>query len=208
MTLVTTVPVLIPLSLLEAIRNLDTPLEDGLEERSPELVAKRFGLSPTVGAQIERYAELRAADGTVPLAEGLGVFTLVGRRPDAALAFADAGRRAARYAARGAGRSTRTILRVTPQRLSRRLGARAAAQVAERVFGAELLRPPSGIEVRVGEPLSIASHPDGAACGFYGSCFAELLRVLGGLEGAMTHDQCRGRGDARCTWTWHEAGGY
>ena len=30
-----TVPALIPLSLLEALRNLDTPLEDGLAELSP-----------------------------------------------------------------------------------------------------------------------------------------------------------------------------
>ena len=36
------------------------------------------------------------------LDETVGVFRLVGRRPDAALVYADAGRRAARYAARGA----------------------------------------------------------------------------------------------------------
>ena len=49
------IPAFIPLSLLEAIRNLDTPLEDGLDELSPEIVSKRLGLSPTVAAQIERY---------------------------------------------------------------------------------------------------------------------------------------------------------
>ena len=39
-----TVPALIPLSLLEAIRNLDTPLEDGLDELAEEIVVRRLGL--------------------------------------------------------------------------------------------------------------------------------------------------------------------
>ena len=48
-------PAIIPLSLLEALRNLDTPVEDGLEELAGEIVAKRLGLSGTVAAQIQRY---------------------------------------------------------------------------------------------------------------------------------------------------------
>src|SRR6188474_208617 len=93
----TTVPAIIPLSLLEAIRNLDTPVEDGLEELAGEMVAKRLGLSPTVSAQIARYEEIARKDGQVSDDEALSVFRLVDRRPDAALVFADAGRRAARH---------------------------------------------------------------------------------------------------------------
>ena len=52
-----TVPALIPLSLLEAMRNLDTPVEDGLEELAEEIVVRRLGLSPTVAAQIQRYRQ-------------------------------------------------------------------------------------------------------------------------------------------------------
>ena len=51
------VPAFIPLSLLEALRNLDTPQDDGLAEIADEVVSKRFGLSNTVAAQIERYQE-------------------------------------------------------------------------------------------------------------------------------------------------------
>ena len=51
------VPALIPLSLLEAIRNLDTPVEDGLDELAEEIVVRRLGLSPTVAAQIQRYRQ-------------------------------------------------------------------------------------------------------------------------------------------------------
>jgi hypothetical protein len=98
------VPAILPLSLLEAIRNLDTPVEDGLDELASEIVVRRLGLSPTVAAQIQRYRAAADKDGTVDLDEVVSVIRLVSRRPDAALVFADAGRRAARYAARSRGR--------------------------------------------------------------------------------------------------------
>jgi hypothetical protein len=98
-----TVPAILPLSLLEAIRNLDTPVEDGLEELAEEIVVRRLGLSPTVAAQIQRYRQAAEREGRVYLDEAVSVLRLVGRRPDAPLVFADGGRRAARYAARGGG---------------------------------------------------------------------------------------------------------
>ena len=52
-----TVDALLPLSLLEAVRDVDTP-EGVLEaEFVDELRNKRFGLSDTVYAQIKRYTE-------------------------------------------------------------------------------------------------------------------------------------------------------
>ena len=60
---------IIPLSLLEAIRNLDTPVEDGLEELAGEMVSKRLGLSPTVAAQIARYQDTARKDGKVSVEE-------------------------------------------------------------------------------------------------------------------------------------------
>jgi hypothetical protein len=202
-----TVPAFVPLSLLEAIRNLDTPLDDGLQELSQEVVSKRLGLSATVAAQIERYQEDVARAARLPRDEALGVVRLVGRRPDAALAFADAGRRAARYAARTA-RGTAALVKVSPSGLSRTVALRAARSLAQAQFDAELRSAGGAIEVRVPEPLTIEAYPDGAACGFFGSLFAELLRVLGGYEGAMTHDRCRARGDLACAWRWAEAEGY
>lgn len=202
------VPALVPLSLLEALRNLDTPIEDGLEERSPEIVARRFGLSPTVALQIERYTAARSASELVSREEAVGVLRLVGRRPDAELALADAGRRAARYAGRAARRSTGTVVRVSPHGLGRKLAVRAAAGVANEYFGAEIERGAAEIEIRVPDPLTIASHPGGEACGFYAALFAELFRVVVGMEGIFEHARCRGRGDASCNWVWREAGDY
>src|SRR5512134_3759214 len=117
-------PAIVPLSLLEALRNLDTPVEDGLEELAGEIVAKRFGLSGTVAAQIQRYQDAYRRGLPIPLEETVAVFRLVGRRPDAALVYADAGRRAARYAARSTKLGMRLLLRASPRPLRRKLGTR------------------------------------------------------------------------------------
>ena len=129
-------PAVVPLSLLEALRNLDTPVGDGLEELAGEIVAKRFGLSGTVAAQIQRYQDAYRRGLPVPLDETVGVFRLVGRRPDAALVYADAGRRAARYAARGASAPVRMLLTTSPGFIRRRIGAGAASRAARRIFSA------------------------------------------------------------------------
>jgi len=198
----TAVPALIPLSLFEAIRNLDTPVEDGLDELAEEIVVRRLGLSPTVAAQIQRYRQAAERAGSVDMDETISVLRLVGRRPDAPLVFADAGRRAARHAARRRGRSAHTLALVTPSGIGRRIALRNAARVARRVFGAELRAGTDGLgsEVQMSDSLSIAALPDGTACAFYGAAYNELLRSLTDFEGAMVHQRCRGRGDSECLW--------
>lgn len=195
-----TIPALIPLSLLEAIRNLDTPVEDGLDELADEIVVRRLGLSPTVAAQIQRYRETAQRRGTVDQDEIISVFRLVGRRSDAPLVFADAGRRAARYAARGRGRSSRTLARLSPRAFAHRIALRSVARLAREVFGGELQARSLPLEIRMREPLSIAALPGGEACLFFGSAYLELLRCLTGFEDALLHERCRSRGDSACLW--------
>jgi hypothetical protein len=194
------VPALIPLSLLEAIRNLDAPVEDGLDELAEEIVVRRLGLSPTVAAQIQRYRQTAERDGAVDQEEVVSVLRLVGRRPDAGLAFADAGRRAARYAARSRNRSSRAMARLSPSGLRHRIAVRGVARLARRVFGGELKARSEGSEVRMADPLSVLALPDGAACAFYGAAYGELLRYLTEFEGAMLHESCRARGTDACVW--------
>jgi hypothetical protein len=192
-----TVPAVVPLSLLEAVRTLDAPVADGLEmpEQSPE-VARRLGLNATVTAQIGRYTRAAERAGGVALAEAVQVFRLVARRPDAELVFADAGRRAARYVVRGNGRGGGR----PPAGLARRFALRRASRAVRGTFAGELDTAPALAAVLVPSPLSIAAAPDGAACSYYASAFGELLRLTTGFEGAMIHETCRGRGDAECRW--------
>ncbi|HEV8598606.1 MAG TPA: hypothetical protein VGQ69_04545 [Gemmatimonadales bacterium] len=207
---------LIPQSLLEAIRNLDTPLDDGLNELASETISKRLGLSTTVAQQIERYREQALKEAVVPADEVIQVFRLVGRRPDAALVYADAGRRAARYAARSTKLGTRLLLRASPRPLRRKLGTRAAGGIARRVLGLPLELGGGGgggggqstPQLRLAESLATEAGYPGPGCYFYSALTAELLRVMSGFEGAMIHERCRARGDEHCFWRAAEAGDY
>src|SRR2546430_827278 len=111
---------ILPLAVLEAVRNLDTPVEDGLTEFAAELLSKRLGLSPTVAMQLAQYEGLVRRDARVDRAHVEALLRLVGRRPDADLVFADAGRRAAR----------RAVARLF-------VGSRLAARVSPTVLGAD-----------------------------------------------------------------------
>lgn len=203
-----TVHAIIPLSLLEALRNLDTPVEDGLEELAGEIVSKRLGLSPTVAAQIARYQDTVRGSGKVELEEALAVFRLAGRRPDAALVFADAGRRAARHGARLAPAALKALRAMTPGPVSRRFGRQLATRTARQILAAELTVTAGVATARVPMSLALRALPGGQACGVYGAAFGELLRVFTGFEGAMIHDRCRGRGDDGCHWRAASGGEY
>jgi hypothetical protein len=136
----------------------------------------------------------------VELDETVSVLRLVGRRGDANLVFADAGRRAARYAARMRSRSARTLTKLSPRGIARRLALRSAARLVRTIFEGELKPGSQEVEVRMGAPLSIVALPTGEACVFYGSVFRELLRDLTGFEGALIHQACRSRGEDACLW--------
>ncbi|HET7789283.1 MAG TPA: hypothetical protein VFK78_00640 [Gemmatimonadales bacterium] len=187
---------IIPLALLEAVRNLDTPVEDGLHEFAEELLAKRLGLSSTVTMQLAQYEALVRKDARVPPPQLEALLRLVGRRPDADLVFADAGRRAARRAVRRLSIISRLAARTAP----RVLGFFAARRAARAVLGAELAREERVPVGRVSGTIAVNATPDGAACALYGAAFTELLRILAGYENAMLHTTCRGTGGNRCEW--------
>jgi len=185
---------IVPLAVLEAVKNLDTPVEDGLTEFADELLVKRLGLSPTV--QMQLAEQLVRKDARVEPAHVEALLRLVGRRPDADLVFADAGRRAARRAVRRMSGVSRLAAHTAP----RLFGHGAARRAARVVLGAELGREGRLPVARVSDPIAIQATPDGAACGFYGAGLVELLRLLVGYEGAMLHVACRARGGAGCEW--------
>jgi hypothetical protein len=203
-----TVPAILPLSLLEAVQNIDTPPDDGLGALEHELASKRLGLSPTVAAQVARYRAAADDGGDVSREEALAVFTLVGRRPDAELVYADAGRRAARYAARRRGGAGKLLTAVMPGRLGLAVRLRAASALARRWLLLDLT-PADGLARAVTtESLPLEARPDGVGCRFYTAAFAELLRLAAGIEGAMVHEACRGQGDRHCIWRAERAQGF
>ena len=203
-----TIPAVLPLSLLEAVRNLDTPVEDGLELLADDIAARRLGLNNTVAAQIARYRHAVERNSGVNDDELVSVLRLVGRRPDAALVFADAGRRAARYAVQSSARSARALAKASPRFLSRKLTSRMVRKLAAAYFRGAVASDGAEATVRMSRPLSMSAMPDGAACGFYGAAFGELFRSLADFEGTLVHEKCEGRGDPECVWRTRRAAGY
>src|SRR2546430_1911376 len=118
---------IVPLAVLEAVRNLDTPVEDGLSEFAAELLSKRLGLSSTVTMQLAQYETMVRRDAHADPAHVEALLRLVGRRPAADLGFADAGRRAARRAVRRLFVASRLAAPAAPRLLGYG-GARRAAR--------------------------------------------------------------------------------
>ena len=189
----------IPLTILESLRHLDAPADDGAEEFHQELGVKRLGMSGTVAAQIERYRHLAGRGGRVDIEEVAALFRLVGRRADADLVFADAGRRVGRRAVRGV-RATALLLRGFPGFARNGLGFLLARRAAGRILDAQMAMDSGSPVAVIGDPPSAAATPNGAGCGFYGSALAEILRSLTDFDGALFHVHCRARGEPVCEW--------
>src|SRR5262245_60898328 len=154
-------------------------------------------MSTTVAAQIERYRRLASRGGRVELEEVAALFRLVGRRTDAGLVFADAGRRVGKRAVRGV---SAVVIRALPQFARNALGFFLARRAAGRILDARMARDTGSPAAVISEPPSANATPNGAGCGFYGSALAEILRSLTDFDGALFHVKCRARGESVCEW--------
>lgn len=195
-----TVDALLPLSLLQAVRNVDTPA-DGLEaEYVDELRNKRLGLSETIYSQIRRYTEAvrkrqrTAQDETVALAK------LIGRRPDAEAVFRAAGRYLAKEAYLTISPFSRQLLRAMPTLLARPVAFRRAKKISSRFMNGNLRRVGSSLLLDVPRSVTLGSAPGTVGCAFYEASLRELLRLLIGSIGAVEHVRCSSRGEGACEW--------
>ncbi len=109
-----TVDSLLPLSLLEAVRNVDTPSDQFDAEYVDELRNKRLGLSDTIYAQIKRHTEAARKGHRTSHEEAIALAKLIGRRPDAEAVFRAAGRYMARQSYRTISPITRQMMRLLP----------------------------------------------------------------------------------------------
>src|SRR5204862_172036 len=121
---------------------------------------------------------------------------LVGRRPDADLVFADAGRRAARRAVRRLVVLTRLAARTGP----RALGYVAARRAARAVFAGDLRRESHIPVARVGDALAVQATPDGAACALYGAGSPGLLPLPVASEGPSLPSPAQRPAAGRAKW--------
>src|ERR1043166_8710469 len=116
-----TVDALLPLSLLEAVRNVDTPGDQFEAEYVDELRNKRLGLSDTIYAQIRRHTDAVRKGRRTGQDESIALAKLIGRRPDAEAVFRAAGRYMAAESYRTISPVTRKLMRLLPSAMGRAL---------------------------------------------------------------------------------------
>lgn len=190
---------IIALSVLEAVRASDLAKGDPRDEDHPGQEAVKLGRTASVAAQIDRYSAMVRRNNTISAEELAGLFTLVSRRPDADLIFADAGRRAGRHAAERTALPLRMLRRALPRGLRDRVGRRLVRRAAARVFDITIVHDGSNAAAVDGCGAQVI--PGGGPCGLYGSGLAELLRTFTVFEGACFRTACRARGDGTCSWS-------
>ncbi len=195
-----TVDALLPLSLLEAVRDVDTP-EGVLEaEFVDELRNKRLGLSDTVYTQIKRYTEAVRRNQRTATDEAIALARLIGRRPDAEAVLRAAGRFLAREAYMTVFPVTRGLLKFLPSFVARPMALRRVRRIAQRYLNANVRRVGTYVLLEVPRSVTLGVAPGSVGCAFYESTLKELLRLLVGTTGAVEHTRCEGRGEGSCEW--------
>lgn len=195
-----TVDALLPLSLLQAVRSVDTPNDDTEAEYTLELRNKRLGLSETVYAQILRYSEAVKKSERTGGAEAVALAKLIGRRPDAEAVFREAGRHLAIEAYRTIPVPLRKLIRLMPSFIARPMALRRANRIARRYLNGEVRRVGSSVMLVVPNSIMLETDAGPRGCAFYEAVLRELLYQLVHAAGVVEHVRCAARGDTECEW--------
>lgn len=203
-----TVDARLPLSLLQAVRHIDTPTGDDLDAAYvEELRSKRFGLSDTVYAQIGRYTEAVRRSQRPSHDETVALARLIGRRPDAELVYRQAGRTLAAQAYATLSPFTRRIVRILPTFVARPMALRQSRRLAVRFLNGTVVRTGSSVLLQVPVTVTADGAPRSAGCTFYEAFLKELMHLLANVDGMVEHVRCAVRGEGRCEWRaeWRRA---
>ena len=202
MTTSASVDALLPLSFLEAVRTVDSPIEEFEAEIElvGELRNKRLGLSETVYMQIKRYSEAVRKNQRTAHDEVAALAKLIGRRPDAEAVFRQAGKILAGEAYRTVSAVTRRIIWILPNLFKKSLTTRHVRRLADRYFNGEVTRSGSSIYLEVRDSVTVDSAPRGSGCAYYEAGLRELLRLFVNSGGVVEHVRCESRGEGACRW--------
>ncbi|HYW50467.1 MAG TPA: hypothetical protein VE861_07670 [Gemmatimonadaceae bacterium] len=181
----TTVDARLPLSLLEAVRVVDTPEGNVEAEYIEELRAKRFGLSDTVYAQIKRYSEAVRRNERTVRDEAAALARLIGRRTDAQHVFDSAGSLLAREAVETVSGVRRRAITRMPGMIARPVALGCMRRLARRYLDAQVDRVGASLIMSVQDPVTIEASTI-AGYAFYASAFATMLELLTGAPAVVT----------------------
>jgi hypothetical protein len=169
---------LVPLSLLEAVREADRPDSDGEAEYAPEFLNKRLGTTDTIYAQIRRYSEAVRRGLPIEQAEVVALARLIGRRPDALELFRAAGMATARTAYRRLSPLKRGSVNLLPRIVARPIARRQARKLLARYFGAVLNRSGAALRMDIPARAPMSEGADEPGREYYDAALRELLALL------------------------------
>ena len=191
---------LLPLSFLEAVRNVDTPVEDFEAELVSDLRNKRLGLSDTIYMQIKRYTEAVKRGQRTPYHEAAGLAKLLGRRPDAEAVYRAAGRHLAGEAYRTLNAVKRRVMLILPAFLARPIALRNTRRLARRYLNGNISRVGAMVYLEVTHSVAQDAAQRSIGCTYYEAGLKELLRLMVNSGGAVEHVRCASRGEGACQW--------
>lgn len=189
------VQAVVALRLLEAMRDMDLPLELLEDEDPTQTIPRRFGLSDVVDRQIRNYKEdvrkrVRLTDEEIE-----GLFRLVIRRPDSPAVFHRVGRLLAERQ-----RPSRWT-RVLPRALRFAVARSRTRKRLKRLFGRAIGGFGKGPFVVEGRSLIFVDvDPGGDACELLSGFSQEILEHVMGGTARVRHTLCQGRQDELCRW--------
>ncbi len=191
----------LPLALLCAVKEQDTPPELLPDENPHAFFPNRLGLSSVIDVQIQQFKRLARLRRRVDQAEVEALLELVARRSDASDVFTDAGRRLAGYHFAGAIGTFRRLNRRLPRRLRRRAAIRALRKAHDAfLVAADLSIQTDPIEFHATDVLTARVGEYAGACKLYGSLTARLLEMSGLGPARVSHPECQRHGAERCLW--------
>jgi hypothetical protein len=196
-----TVAPVLPLALLESIRDHDRPGEVLEDEDLSASLPRRLGLTGVVEGQIHKYEQAYRRGRRVPAAEVLNLMRLLLRRPDAEEILRQAGHQIARRHFHGVPGAWVGMLRLLPRRMAFISIRRSARRMLRRIVGA-------GEVHVVGRPLSLRAANLLGASGDEADAVAHVCTgALEELVELYLHERAtlrREPGDGRpgLVWEW------
>lgn len=192
---------LLPLLLLETLRDRDRPDEVLEDEDLSVSLPRRLGLSDVVMVQIRRFQEEVRTRRAQTTAQVIDLIRLVVRRPDAAEVFADAGRRLANHAWSQRSATMRGALRFMPNPVPRAAARRAARRMFRQIVGdGQLSVGRWPVEVRIRDSVTSRADPTGAACSLYSGAFVAIMELHTRKRYRVLHRECAAHGAEVCVW--------
>jgi len=193
-----TVATVLPLTLLQAVRDSDHPGEVLEDEDLPTSLPRRLGLTLVVESQIRRY-EAAAPWQPVPLADAAALMQLVLRRDDAAEVFRETGRRITLLRYGPMPRPLAAMLRKLPRGFAFAPLRTAARRLLRHLVGNASFEVKPPLHLRM--PSAPTALLEGqAACALYTGVLEALLERYLGEPRQVIHVRCRARGEEACEW--------